>query len=225
MSSWSPDSTSSGRPGESSESVSTGNGHPTFVGPGFGTLLPPTVGLGDRPAVVSKRGTLRRGLPSVYHESDFTMRFVGALESLLDPIAAVLDALPAHFSPDYAPRSILDLLSSWLGIEVEEAQGLDLHRESVRLAAELGRTRGTVRGLELALQLSFPDVPMRVQDEGGVRWSMDGVAAPAEPARFIVYVDTPIPEEQQSAIARCIERQKPVETTYRLRVKTPKASQ
>jgi phage tail-like protein len=206
--------------------MSTGNGHPTFVGPGFGTLLAPSAtASGERPAVVSKRGTLRRGLPGVYHESDFTMRFVGALESLLDPIAAVLDGLPAHFSPDYAPRPILDLLSSWLGIEVDEAQALDLHRESVRLAAELGQTRGTVRGLELALRLSFPDIPMRVQDEGRVRWSMDGIPAPAEPARFVVYVDTAIPEEQQAAIARCIERQKPVETTYRLRVKTPKASQ
>ena len=28
------------------------------------------------------------------------MRFIGALETLLDPIVAVLDALPAHFSAD-----------------------------------------------------------------------------------------------------------------------------
>ena len=64
---------------------------------------------------------------------------------------------------------------------------------------------------------------MRVQDDGGVRWSHDGNPAPAGPARFVVYVDTPIPEERQAAIARCIERQKPVETSYRLRVKTAKA--
>ena len=49
------------------------------------------------------------------------MRFVGALETLLDPIVAMLDALPAHFDPDYAPRDVLDLLSAWLGVELDES--------------------------------------------------------------------------------------------------------
>lgn len=206
--------------------MSTDNGHPTFVGPGFGTLQARIADAAqDRPAVVSRRATLRRALPTVYHETDFTMRFVGALETLLDPIAAVLDALPAHFSPDYAPLPIIDLLSSWLGVEIDEAQELEARREMVRLAAKLGRERGTVSGLLLALQLSFPGIPMRVEDEGGVRWSLDGNPAPAGPARFVVYVDEPIPEERQAAIARCIERQKPVEATYRLRVRSAKRSQ
>ena len=30
------------------------------------------------------------------------MRFVGALETLLDPIVGMLDNLPAHFDPDLA---------------------------------------------------------------------------------------------------------------------------
>jgi phage tail-like protein len=206
--------------------MSTDNGHPTFVGPGFGTLQSGVAdGTPYRPAVVSRRGTLRRGLPGVYHDTDFTMRFIGALESVIDPIAAVLDALPAHFSPDYAPRPIIDLLSSWLGVEVDEEQELEARRDLVRHAAQLGRERGTVSGLELALRLSFPGIPMRVEDQGGVRWSLDGVPAPAGPASFVVYVDEPIPEERQAAIARCIERQKPVETTYRLRVKSVKGSQ
>ena len=61
---------------------------------------------------------------------------------------------------------------------------------------------------------------MRVEDDGGVRWSVDG-ATPAEAgaARFVVYVDMPIPEERQVAIARCIERHKPVHAEYRLRIK------
>ena len=206
--------------------MSTSNGHSTFIGPGFGTLQPVSARSQRKaPKVVSERGTLRRGLPGIYHDTDFTMRFVGALEGVLDPIVAVLDALPAHFSPDYAPRPILELMSAWLGAEVDEDQELAARRESVRLAAELGRRRGTVSGLELALRLSFPKIPMRVQDEGGVRWSLDGKPAPAGPARFVVYVDATIPEERQAAIARCIERQKPVEASYRLRVKAPKASQ
>jgi phage tail-like protein len=206
--------------------MSPDNGHPTFVGPGFGTLHPGVAdGTPYSPAVVSRRGTLRHGLPGVYNDTDFTMRFIGALETVIDPIAAVLDALPAHFSPDHAPRPIIDLLSSWLGVEVDEEQELEARRDLVRHAAQLGRERGTVSGLELALRLSFPGIPMRVEDQGGVRWSLDGVPAPAGSASFVVYVDEPIPEERQAAIARCIERQKPVETTYRLRVKSVKGSQ
>jgi phage tail-like protein len=198
------------------------NGHRTFVGPGFGTLQPDSVSGGrpSAPPVVSRRAILRRGMPSIYHETDFAMRFVGALEGVLDPIAALLDALPANFSPDYAPRSTVDMLSAWLGVEIDEAQELDARRETVRMAAELGRRRGTVRGLELALRLSFPGIPMRIEDAGGVRWSTDGVPATVEPARFVVYVDLPLPEDRQAAIARCIEHQKPVHATYRLRVRS-----
>ena len=199
--------------------------HATFTGRGFGTLQRPSANGAARatPAVVSEREILRRAMPAIYHETDFAMRFVGALEGVLDPIAAVLDALPEHFSPDYAPRPVLDMLAAWLSVETDEAQALAARREAVRMSAELGRRRGTVAGLELALRLAFPDIPMRVEDEGGVRWSLDGQPAPAEPARFVVYVDAAIPDDRQAAIARCIERQKPVAATYRLRVKTAKA--
>jgi hypothetical protein len=32
----------------------------------------------------------------------------------------------------------------------------------------------------------------------------------------------PVPEERQIAIARCIDQHKPVQATYRLRIKAPK---
>ena len=91
-----------------------GNGHhKTFEGSGFGTLmLRVNAGPVDTPPVASTRAYLRNGLPSLYQDGDFGMRFVGALEELLDPIVAVLDALPAHFDPNHAPRDILELLSA-----------------------------------------------------------------------------------------------------------------
>lgn len=202
----------------------TSNGKTTFTGPGFGTL-PPVVA-GDRqptPEVFSSRGHMRRALPAVYQDDDLTMRFVGSFEHVLDPIAALLDALPEHFDPDYAPRPLLDLLTAWLGLEIDEEQGLPARREAVRMAGELARRRGTVKGLELTLKLNFPGVPLRVEDEGGVHWSLDGAPAEAGSARFVVYVDTPLPEDRQVAIARCIEREKPVETSYRLRVKADRS--
>ena len=195
----------------------------TFSGTGFGTMMVRfSAGPKDTPAVASSRAYLRSGLPAVYQEGDFGMRFIGALEGLLDPIVAVLDALPAHFDPDHAPRDILALIASWLGVELDESQELKDQREMVRSAAELGRRRGTVRGLELALKLSFPEVPMRIEDQGGVRWSLDDRPVEAPPPSFVVYCDKPVVESVQASIARCIEQHKPVGTAYRLRVKAPK---
>ena len=203
--------------------MSDDNGQRTFIGPGFGTLQAQGVaGARSAPPVVSRRAILRRGMPSIYHETDFAMRFVGALEGVLDPIAAVLDTLPEHFSPDYASRQMIDVLAAWLGVQNDEELGLEARRETVRMAASLGRWRGTVRGLELALRLTFPGIPMRVEDDGGVRWSLDGALAKVAPARFVVYVDTPIAEDRQVAVARCIEHHKPVQATYKLRIKAPK---
>ena len=195
----------------------------TFMGAGFGTMMVRlSAGPKTTPPVASSRAYLRSGLPAVYQESDFGMRFIGALEELLDPIVAVLDALPAHFDPDHAPRDILGLLAAWLGVDLDESQEIRYQREMVRRAADLGRKRGTVAGMQLALSLAYPDVPLRVEDQGGVRWSLDQAPIDAPPASFIVYCDKPVAEDVQAGIARCIEQHKPVGTSYRLRVKAPK---
>jgi phage tail-like protein len=202
----------------------TGNGEfKTFMGAGFGTMLVRLAsGPKETPEVASSRGYLRTGLPAVYQESDFGMRFIGGLEGLLDPIVAVLDGLPAHFDPDHAPRDILSLLAAWLGVDLDESQEIRHQREMVRQAAELGRRRGTVKGIELALSLQFPGLPLRVEDQGGVRVSLDQAPVEAPPPSFVVYCDQPVAEETQAAIARCIEQHKPVGTAYRLRVKAAK---
>jgi phage tail-like protein len=202
-----------------------GDDYRTFSGAGFGTLmvqLAATTGPKETPPVASNRAYLRGSLPAVYQDGDFGMRFIGALETLLDPIVAMLDALPAHFSADHAPRDILDLLSAWLGVDLDESQTPAQRRAMVRQASELGRRRGTRAGLDLALSLAFPKLPLRVEDPGGVRTTPPegGMETPA--ATFIVYCDKPIAEQQQAAVARCIEQYKPVHTTYRLRVKAAK---
>jgi phage tail-like protein len=204
---------------------SGGNGHGngryrTFSGEGFGTLMVRmTAGPKPTPSVASSRAYLRNGLPSLYQDGDFGMRYVGALEELLDPIVAVLDALPAHFDANHAPSDILQLLAAWLGVDLDEAQELRHQREMVLRASELSRRRGTVKGLELALALHFPGVPLRVEDNGGVHWASRPAPAEAPKSSFIVYCDRPVEETMQAAIARCIEQYKPVHATYRLRVK------
>ena len=202
--------------------MADGNGEVrTFAGAGFGTLLVRRAETAQTPATASGRALLRSGLPAIYQEGDFGMRFIAALEQSLDPIVALLDALPAHFDPDFAPRDLLALMAAWLGVELNESQDLAQQREMLRNAAELGRRRGTVRGLELALELSFPGLPLRVEDQGSVRISLEPGEAP--PPSFVVYCDKPVAEPVQAAIARCIEHHKPVHATYRLRVKSRKS--
>ena len=187
----------------------------------------------DAPPTVSSRRHLRHGLPDIYRRDSralrdqpqpFAMRFLHALEEVLDPIVATLDSLPAHLDADLAPEHALSALATWLGVDEVESLPAAQRREAVHRAGELGRLRGTRAGLELALGLFFPAIALRVEDGGGVVVSDDADAAPAKAraATFNVYCDEPLPPETQMAVARCIERWKPVHAHYKLRVRKGK---
>jgi phage tail-like protein len=196
----------------------------TFAGGGFGTVqIDLATGAEPPPKAASGRRYLRDNLPGVYADGDFTTRFVGAFESVLDPLVAALDNLPDHFDPRYAPRDVLDVLIAWLGLEHDEARSGEERRAIVLKAPELMRLRGTRAGLELALGLAFPGVPFRVEDGGSVSWSLDSdeqvaAAEPDEPT-FVVYCDVHLPQERQAAVARLIRQVKPAHVGFRLRVK------
>ena len=114
---------------------------------------------------------------------------------------------------------MLDLLTAWLGLEHDEARSGEERREIVQMAPELMRRRGTREGLELALELAFPGVPLRVEDGGSVTWSLETLRPshePSEPPSFVVYCDVPLPETRLAAVARLIEQAKPAHVGYRL---------
>ena len=198
-------------------------GFVTYAGEGFGVVrLAPERGEDPSPMPASSRGYLRGGLPALYQEADFAMRFVGALERVLDPIVATLDTLPAHFDPELAPVDILELTIGWLGLEHNEAQPAPQLRALVQRAAELGRMRGTHEGMALALKLNFPELPLRIEDGGGVRFSSGGALPDrTEPPSFVVYCDEPISQDEAANVARVIESVKPAHVGYRLRIKGP----
>jgi phage tail-like protein len=187
----------------------------------------------DAPSTVSAREHLRKGVPDIYRRDynarndqppPFAIRFLHALEEVLDPIVATLDSLPAHLDVDLAPEHALAGLATWLGVDDVEALPAKQRREAVRRAGELARLRGTRAGLELALSLFFPDVVMRVNDHGGVVVSEDVEAKlpPAATASFDVVAEQSLPPETQMAVARCIESWKPVHAHYKLRVRKGK---
>jgi phage tail-like protein len=190
----------------------------------------PVPGPRDAPATASAREHLRQGVPDIYRRDraalqdqppPFAMRFLHALEEVLDPIVATLDSLPAHLDVDLAPEHALAGLATWLGVDDVEVLPAKQRREAVRRAGELARRRGTREGLELALSLFFPDVVMRVNDHGGVvvGESADDAPPPARAASFDVVCDQSLPPETQMAVARCIESWKPVHAHYKLRVR------
>jgi phage tail-like protein len=182
------------------------------------------------PATVSARRHLRNGVPDIYRRdatarrdrpAPFAMRFLEALEEVLDPVVATLDSLPAHLDVDLAPEHALAAIAAWLGVDEVESLPPDQRREVVRKAGALGRLRGTRAGLELALTLFFPQVTLHVNDHGGVLVSDDveGAPPPAVAASFDVVCEQSLPPETQMAVARCIERWKPVHASYKLRVR------
>lgn len=191
---------------------------------------PPPQPRHQAPPTVTARRHLRLGVPDIYRRDayarkdqppPFAMRFLEALEEVLDPIVATLDSLPAHFDVDLAPEHALAGLAAWLGVDEVESLPAHQRREVVRRAGELGRLRGTRAGLELALTLFFPEVALRVNDHGEVTVSEDveGAPPPAVAASFDVVCEQSLPPETQMAVARCIERWKPVHAAYKLRVR------
>ncbi len=193
----------------------------TFAGGGFGTMqIERVVGGDPAPEPVSARGYLRGHLPAMYAEEDFAMRLVSAFEAVLDPLVATLDNLPDHFRAGYAPRDVLELLTDWLALERDELRSGEERRRIVERAPELMRLRGTKAGLALALELAFPGVPFRIEDAGGVSWSLDPDAAWKEaPAAFVIYCDMPLAENRLAAVARLIDQAKPAHVAHRLRVR------
>jgi phage tail-like protein len=193
----------------------------TFAGGGFGTVqIERAIGGDPAPQPVSSCRYLRDHLPAIYADNEFAVRLVAAFEAALDPLVAILDNLPAHFDPAYAPRDVLELLTAWLALERDEQRSGEELRRLVRRAPELMRLRGTRPGLELALELAFPNIPFRVEDAGSVRWSLDPAGDWQQaPASFVVYCDVPLPDDRQAAVARLIDRAKPAHVAYRLRVR------
>ena len=184
----------------------------------------------DPPPAASARRYLRDHLPAIYTDPPaaepgveaFTSRLIGSLERVLDPVVATVDCLPAQLSADTAPAPMLALMAGWLGLAEDERRSLADRRDEVRYASAIAQSRGTLPGLQLGLRTAFPSLPLRVEDLGGVTFSVDPGSEPdAGPREFVVYCDTPIPVERQAAVARAIDRLKPVNARYRLRVKSP----
>lgn len=120
-------------------------------------------------------------LPALYADDDFAQRFTAGLDTVLAPVFATLDNLPAYLDPRVTPADFLAWLASWVGAADDPQWPVELRREAVVRAVELHRWRGTRRGLVEGLRLAL-GVHAEVTGDGGAAWSSAaGADLPPEP--------------------------------------------
>jgi phage tail-like protein len=187
------------------------------------------------PEVASAREYLRSGLPSIYREEDsFGMRFMCALERVLDRQVAIVDSLGAYLSPQLAPPQMVDAIAGWLGLALDDVPTEevcrellgsaqrhtlteDARRKLLGSAEQIARLRGTRAGLELVFEICLPGLHLWVKDHGEVVLLEGAVAPPNKPyPGYEVHCPTRLEPALRNAVECAIERQRPMQVTYKL---------
>jgi phage tail-like protein len=124
-------------------------------------------------------------LPAVYQSDPFTVQLCAALDRVLAPVLAILDALPAYLDPATTPPAMVSWLGSWVGLALDAAWPEERRRALVGAAAQLHAQRGTRRGLEEAVRLATGAAP-DVAESGSAVFALDPlVAAPGSDRPFL----------------------------------------
>lgn len=179
---------------------------------------PPRGAAESVPEVASAREYLRSGLPSIYRgRGSFGMRFLYALERVLDRQVAIVDSLGAYLSPQLAPPEMVDAIAGWLGLALDDAPTEDVRRELLGSAEQIARLRGTRAGLELVFETCFPGLHLKVEDHGEVALLDGALAPPKKPyPGFEVHCPTRLEPALRDAVECAIERQRPMQVACEL---------
>ena len=161
-------------------------------------------------------------LPALYADDDFAQRFTAGLDTVLAPVFATLDNMPAYFDPRVTPADFLTWLASWVGSAGDPHWPVDVRREAAARAMELHRLRGTGRGLVEVLRLVL-GVHAEVTGDGGAAWSRTaGSALPPAPSDGVLVRVWPEREEgvDPDRVRALIRDLCPVHVTCRVEVLT-----
>ncbi|HEY0015727.1 MAG TPA: phage tail protein [Longimicrobium sp.] len=92
--------------------------------------------------------------PGPATQADFLERFLGIFESVLTPLEDRVARAWLLTDARTAPAESLEWLAGWVGLALDPALSEDRRRAMLAAAPQLARSRGTLRGLALALDVA-----------------------------------------------------------------------
>ncbi len=99
--------------------------------------------------------------------ADFLERFLDNFEGLLTPLEDRIAQSYLLSDPRTTPESALEWLGSWIGVAFDSAYSSQQKRELLQATPELYRRRGTLKGLEMALEVATGGKIRHGQMSGG----------------------------------------------------------
>jgi phage tail-like protein len=179
----------------------------------------------------SRRSWLLDYLPSMYAGDEFLNRFLLIFEDTLVPLMQMADNIHYYFNPLLTSPDLLQWLSTWVNLVLDESWSLEQRRQLIHSATELYSWRGTKRGLSQYIQLYAGIEPEITEYVDGMVLGeetflgMNTTIAGRERHSFTVTLrlnglSKTEQEYKEAAIRRIIEAEKPAHTAYRLILKT-----
>ena len=159
-------------------------------------------------------------LPSMLREDPFARSLCGGFDEVLAPVLLSLDSFTAYLDLATAPADLLPWLAQWVGMAADHGQDPDLLRQQLRAAREQHASRGTRRGIELAVRAAY-GVAVQVEENGAAAWSSEpGGPLPGEEEPSLrVTVRTARPEQvDPDALDAFVASVKPAHVPHATRV-------
>jgi phage tail-like protein len=102
---------------------------------------------------VKRIAEIMQYLPELYHNDDFTNRFLMLFESFWKPISGQLDNISSYFDPYLTPPEFLPWLGSWFGLAMEEDLPTERKRELLANVVPIFDCTGTRQALTTLLRI------------------------------------------------------------------------